>query len=141
MNGIQTGAPSVDEQSAATKHHQGRAMRHRVSANTTPGLQDMARRKVNQACPLDWRKILTQRYRAALCQVFDSIFLDVPMSRVKFNVTSEYAYIQNFKVLQSQSCPNPRVCDGHVNLHSAAQPASSVLMSKPRPRLLVKAPD
>lgn len=38
---------------------------------------------------------------AALCQVFDSIFLDVPMSRVKFNVTSEYAYIQNFKVLQN----------------------------------------
>ncbi|KAJ4303991.1 microtubule integrity protein mal3 [Collariella sp. IMI 366227] len=34
---------------------------------------------------------------AALCQVYDSIFLDVPMSRVKFNVNSEYAYIQNFK--------------------------------------------
>lgn len=27
--------------------------------------------------------------------------MDVPMSRVKFNVNSEYAYIQNFKVLQS----------------------------------------
>ncbi|KAI1326696.1 microtubule associated protein [Xylariaceae sp. FL0255] len=38
---------------------------------------------------------------AALCQVFDSIFMDVPMSRVKFNVNSEYAYIQNFKVLQN----------------------------------------
>lgn len=38
---------------------------------------------------------------AALCQVFDSIYLDVPMSRVKFNVNSEYAYIQNFKVLQT----------------------------------------
>ncbi|CAK7274370.1 microtubule integrity protein mal3 [Sporothrix epigloea] len=38
---------------------------------------------------------------AALCQVFDSIFLDIPMSRVKFNVNSEYAYIQNFKVLQN----------------------------------------
>jgi RP/EB family microtubule-associated protein len=33
--------------------------------------------------------------------VYDSIFLDVPMSRVKFNVNTEYAYIQNFKVLQS----------------------------------------
>lgn len=42
-------------------------------------------------------------YSAALCQVFDSIFLDVPMSRVKFNVNSEYAYIQNFKVLQSKA--------------------------------------
>ncbi|KAL2270489.1 hypothetical protein VTJ83DRAFT_2673 [Remersonia thermophila] len=38
---------------------------------------------------------------AALCQVYDSIFLDVPMSRVKFNVNSEYAYIQNFKILQN----------------------------------------
>jgi len=38
---------------------------------------------------------------AALCQVFDSIFRDVPMSRVKFNVNTEYAYIQNFKVLQN----------------------------------------
>ncbi|KAK0630855.1 calponin homology domain-containing protein [Bombardia bombarda] len=38
---------------------------------------------------------------AALCQVYDSIFLDVPMSRVKFNVNTEYAYISNFKVLQN----------------------------------------
>jgi len=42
-------------------------------------------------------------YRAALCQVFDSIFMDIPMSRVKFNVNAEYAYLQNFKVLQSKS--------------------------------------
>lgn len=61
--------------------------------------------------------------RAALCQVFDSIYskspsislpqarlaprltnsflVDVPMSRVKFNVNTEYAYLQNFKILQS----------------------------------------
>ncbi|KAF2621252.1 iron reductase domain protein [Macroventuria anomochaeta] len=38
---------------------------------------------------------------AALCQVFDSIFYDVPMSRVKFNANTEYAYLQNFKVLQN----------------------------------------
>ncbi|KAF2680399.1 hypothetical protein K458DRAFT_421628 [Lentithecium fluviatile CBS 122367] len=38
---------------------------------------------------------------AALCQVFDSIFLDVPMSRVKFNANTEYAYLQNFKILQN----------------------------------------
>jgi len=38
---------------------------------------------------------------AALCQVFDSIYLDVPMSRVKFNVNTEYAYLQNFKILQN----------------------------------------
>ncbi|KAF5659071.1 rp eb family microtubule-associated [Fusarium heterosporum] len=38
---------------------------------------------------------------AALCQVFDSIYMDVPMAKVKFNVNSEYLYIQNFKVLQN----------------------------------------
>ncbi len=46
--------------------------------------------------------------RAALCQVYDSIFMDVPMSRVKFNVNTEYAYIQNFKILQSKHCPHSR---------------------------------
>lgn len=30
------------------------------------------------------------------------ILVDVPMGRVKFNVNTEYAYIQNFKVLQSK---------------------------------------
>ena len=45
---------------------------------------------------------------AALCQIFDSIYLDVPMSRVKFNVNTEYAYLQNFKILQStKSTPRP----------------------------------
>ncbi|KAL2352889.1 calponin homology domain-containing protein [Cryomyces antarcticus] len=38
---------------------------------------------------------------AALCQIYDSIFLDLPMSRVKFNVNTEYAYLQNFKILQN----------------------------------------
>jgi len=46
-------------------------------------------------------------YRAALCQIFDSIYLDVPMSRVKFNVNTEYAYLQNFKILQSKH-PYPK---------------------------------
>lgn len=35
------------------------------------------------------------------------------MSRVKFNVNSEYAYIQNFKVLQSEPHPcNPSPVTG-----------------------------
>lgn len=29
------------------------------------------------------------------------VLVDVPMNRVKFNVNTEYAYLQNFKVLQS----------------------------------------
>lgn len=28
--------------------------------------------------------------------------VDIPMGRVKFNVNTEYAYIQNFKILQSK---------------------------------------
>lgn len=38
------------------------------------------------------------------------------MSRVKFNVNSEYAYIQNFKVLQSEPpppTPHPRRSNSH----------------------------
>ncbi|KZZ91770.1 Calponin-domain containing protein [Moelleriella libera RCEF 2490] len=38
---------------------------------------------------------------AALCQVFDSIYLDVPMSKVKFNASGDWAYVQNFKILQN----------------------------------------
>ncbi|KAI9736621.1 MAG: hypothetical protein M1834_000825 [Cirrosporium novae-zelandiae] len=38
---------------------------------------------------------------AAYCQIFDSIYMDLPMSRVKFNVNTEYQYINNFKVLQN----------------------------------------
>ncbi|EGP92385.1 unnamed protein product [Zymoseptoria tritici ST99CH_1A5] len=38
---------------------------------------------------------------AALCQIYDSIFLDVPMGRVKFNVNAEYAYLENFKILSN----------------------------------------
>ncbi|KAK5125492.1 hypothetical protein LTR85_000603 [Meristemomyces frigidus] len=36
---------------------------------------------------------------AALCQVYDSIFLDLPMSRVKFTANADYAYLENFKIL------------------------------------------
>ncbi|KAF2860749.1 hypothetical protein K470DRAFT_257537 [Piedraia hortae CBS 480.64] len=38
---------------------------------------------------------------AALCQIYDSIYLDLPMSRVKFNATTEYAYLENFKILSN----------------------------------------
>jgi len=34
-------------------------------------------------------------------QPADRFTVDVAMSRVKFNVNTEYAYIQNFKILQS----------------------------------------
>ncbi|KAJ5174530.1 Microtubule integrity protein mal3, partial [Penicillium canariense] len=56
---------------------------------------------LNNLLQLNITKIEQCGTGAALCQIFDSIFLDVPMSRVKFNVNSEYAYLQNFKVLQN----------------------------------------
>ncbi|KAI1503301.1 calponin homology domain-containing protein [Biscogniauxia marginata] len=56
---------------------------------------------LNSLLQLNMTKVEQCGTGAALCQVFDSIFLDVPMSRVKFNVNSEYAYVQNFKVLQN----------------------------------------
>ncbi|KAK6353716.1 hypothetical protein TWF730_008145 [Orbilia blumenaviensis] len=36
---------------------------------------------------------------AAFCQIMDSVHGNIPMSRVKFNVNTEYAYLQNFKIL------------------------------------------
>lgn len=38
------------------------------------------------------------------------LLVDVPMSRVKFNVNTEYAYLQNFKILQSTLSSDPLVC-------------------------------
>lgn len=54
---------------------------------------------------VSWKRVTDDpsSYRAALCQIFDSIYLDIPMGRVKFNVNTEYAYLQNFKILQSSS--------------------------------------
>ncbi|EME88126.1 uncharacterized protein MYCFIDRAFT_201409 [Pseudocercospora fijiensis CIRAD86] len=38
---------------------------------------------------------------AALVQIYDSIFLDAPLSRIKFDAKSEYAYLENFKILSN----------------------------------------
>lgn len=56
---------------------------------------------LNSLLQLNLTKIEQCGTGAAYCQVFDSIFMDVPMSRVRFNVNTEYAYLQNFKVLQN----------------------------------------
>jgi len=56
---------------------------------------------LNQLLQLNITKVEQCGTGAALCQIFDSIYLDVPMSRVKFNVNTEYAYLQNFKILQN----------------------------------------
>ncbi|CAN8097297.1 unnamed protein product [Discula destructiva] len=56
---------------------------------------------LNSLLQLNMTKVEQCGTGAALCQVYDSIFGDVAMSRVKFNVNTEYAYIQNFKILQN----------------------------------------
>ncbi|KAI9682956.1 MAG: hypothetical protein M1829_006392 [Trizodia sp. TS-e1964] len=56
---------------------------------------------LNSLLQLNITKIEQCGTGAAICQVFDSIYQDIPMSRVKFNVNSEYAYLQNFKILQN----------------------------------------
>ncbi|PFH63230.1 hypothetical protein XA68_16669 [Ophiocordyceps unilateralis] len=56
---------------------------------------------LNSLLQLNLKKVEQCGTGAALCQVFDSIYLDVPMSRVKFDANGDYAYIQNFKVLQN----------------------------------------
>lgn len=71
---------------------------------------------LNQLLQLNITKVEQCGTGAALCQVFDSIFMDVPMSRVKFNVNSEYAYIQNFKVLQN--CFNKHQVDKPIPVQS-----------------------
>ncbi|KAK9237394.1 calponin homology domain-containing protein [Lipomyces kononenkoae] len=56
---------------------------------------------MNDLLQLNLTKVEQCGTGAPLCQIFDSIFGDVPMAKVKFNVNSEYQYIGNFKVLQS----------------------------------------
>lgn len=53
------------------------------------------------------------------------------MTRVKFNVNTEYAYIQNFKVLQSQ----------YRRIVSKVSSQSSTNQSAMHDRLLPEAPD
>ncbi|MCJ1289337.1 hypothetical protein MMC34_000869 [Xylographa carneopallida] len=60
---------------------------------------------INDLLQLNVTKVEQCGTGAALCQIYDSIFQDVPMARVKFNVNTEYAYLQNFKILQKRSVP------------------------------------
>jgi len=110
----------VDEQPSPTECDQSRAMWHWVGASCVD-------RSFNAAgqCQKSKADCIKSLDRAALCQVYDSIFRtspsvqplaqssanlteeDLPMSRVKFNVNTEYAYLQNFKILQSSYSSSP----------------------------------
>ncbi|KAF8519709.1 calponin homology domain-containing protein [Gautieria morchelliformis] len=41
------------------------------------------------------------RHRGAYCQILDSIYGDVPMSRVKMNAKHEYEFLANYKIMQN----------------------------------------
>ncbi|KAK2616502.1 microtubule integrity protein mal3 [Conoideocrella luteorostrata] len=56
---------------------------------------------LNSLLQLNMTKVEQCGTGAALCQVFDSIYMDLQMSKVKFNANGEWAYVQNFKVLQN----------------------------------------
>ncbi|CED82373.1 Microtubule-binding protein involved in cell cycle control [Phaffia rhodozyma] len=54
----------------------------------------------NDLLQISYSKVEQFGTGAAYCQILDSIFGDVPMSRVKFSAKQEYEYLNNFKVLQ-----------------------------------------
>ncbi|CDO53695.1 hypothetical protein DV451_002250 [Geotrichum candidum] len=56
---------------------------------------------VNTLLELSITKVEQCGTGAVYCQLFDSVHRDVPMGKVKFNVNTEYQYLNNFKVLQS----------------------------------------
>lgn len=56
---------------------------------------------INDLLDLGYTRIEQFGTGAAHCQIIDSIYKDVPLSKVKFNAKHEYEYVQNFKVLQT----------------------------------------
>ncbi|KAL3895797.1 MAG: hypothetical protein SGCHY_004482 [Lobulomycetales sp.] len=56
---------------------------------------------INDLLQLGYTKVEQCGSGAAHCQIMDSIYRDVAMSKVKFNAKHEYEYVQNFKVLQN----------------------------------------
>ncbi|KAI9314928.1 calponin homology domain-containing protein [Dichotomocladium elegans] len=55
---------------------------------------------MNELLQINYRKVEQAGTGAAYCQIMDSIFGDVHMSKVKFDTKHEYEYVGNFKVLQ-----------------------------------------
>lgn len=56
---------------------------------------------LNDLLQVHYTKIEQCGTGGAYCQVMDSIFGDVPMTRVKMNAKHEYEFIANFKILQN----------------------------------------
>ncbi|RKP19779.1 hypothetical protein ROZALSC1DRAFT_28664 [Rozella allomycis CSF55] len=56
---------------------------------------------INSLLQLNYTKIEQLGTGAAYCQILDSIYGDVQMSKVKFDTNQVYEYVNNFKVLQN----------------------------------------
>ncbi|POV96500.1 hypothetical protein PSHT_15103 [Puccinia striiformis] len=56
---------------------------------------------VNDLLQLNYTKVEQCGSGAAYAQIIDSIYQDVPLSRVKMNANQEYEYLNNFKVIQA----------------------------------------
>ncbi|KAN0087827.1 Calponin homology domain containing protein [Tylopilus felleus] len=56
---------------------------------------------VNELLQLNYTKVEQCGTGAAYCQIMDSIYGDLPMTRVKMNAKHEYEFVANFKVLQN----------------------------------------
>ncbi|KAI8986297.1 calponin homology domain-containing protein [Trametes punicea] len=56
---------------------------------------------LNDLLQVNYTKVEQCGTGGAYCQIMDSIFGDVPMSRVKMNAKHEYEFIANFKILQN----------------------------------------
>ncbi|KAJ1928893.1 microtubule integrity protein mal3 [Tieghemiomyces parasiticus] len=56
---------------------------------------------VNQMLQLSYTKIEQLGTGAAYCQIMDTIYGNLPLSKVRFNAKQDYEYIQNYKVLQA----------------------------------------
>lgn len=76
-----------------------------------------------------WDQKALEKKTASLTGVCFTIIVDVPMSRVKFNVNTEYAYLQNFKVLQSMSRRHRHAITTPSNDHPQTSSPDMVLRS------------
>jgi len=56
---------------------------------------------INDLLQLNYTKVEQCGTGAAHCQIIDSIYGDVPLTKVKFVSKHEYEYVANFKVLQT----------------------------------------
>ncbi|THH07109.1 hypothetical protein EW145_g3612 [Phellinidium pouzarii] len=81
---------------ARRQHHQ-----HLITFSTMGESRTELIAWLNDLLQVNYTKIEQCGTGGAYCQVMDSIYGDVPMSRVKMNAKHEYEYIANFKIMQN----------------------------------------